>query len=82
MHAGQCLLEQELKARHHLTEENSSNLSGHIKQIKLKEEEKHQSYSCYNIDLEDMGPLAFLKVLGFESLCHGIWETANPKTGS
>ena len=31
------------------------------------------------IDLEDMCPLAFLNVLDFDSLCHGIWETANPE---
>jgi hypothetical protein len=31
------------------------------------------------IDLEDMCPLAFLNVLDFDSLCYGIWETANPE---
>ena len=77
MHEGQRQLEQELKARHHKTEEKSSNRQVTYIQHVLKKKKKQ-----IVLDLEDMDPLAFLTVLDFDSLCHGIRETANPKAVS
>ena len=43
--------------------------------FKIKKKQNH-------LDLEDMCPLAFLNVPDFDSLCHGIWETAKPEAAA